>query len=34
MLGVAPDEVALLLTLTVAAGFLVAVAALALWLLR
>jgi hypothetical protein len=34
MLGMMPDEIVQLLTLTVAAGFLVAVAALALWLLR
>jgi hypothetical protein len=34
MLGMMPDEIVQLLTLTVAAGFLVVVAALALWLLR
>jgi hypothetical protein len=34
MPGVTPDEIVLLLTLAVAAGFLMAVAALALWLLR
>jgi hypothetical protein len=34
MLGMTPDDIVHLLTLTVAAGFLVAVTALALWLLR
>jgi hypothetical protein len=34
MLGITPDEIALLLTLASAVGFLVGVTALALWLLR
>jgi hypothetical protein len=34
MLGMTPDEIALLLTVAVAAGLLVAVIGLSLWLLR
>jgi len=34
MLGMTPDEIALLLALEAAFGFLAAVTALALWLLR
>jgi hypothetical protein len=34
MLGMTPDEIVQLVTLAVAAGFLVAIAALAFWLLR
>jgi hypothetical protein len=34
MLGTTPDEIALLLTLAAAVGFLGAVTALALWLMR
>jgi hypothetical protein len=34
MLGMTPDEIAMLLTVAVAVSFLVAVTALALWLLR
>jgi hypothetical protein len=34
MLGITPDEIALLLTLAATVGFLVGVTALALWLLR
>ncbi len=34
MLGMTPDEIVLLLSLAVTAGFLATVAAVALWLLR
>jgi hypothetical protein len=34
MLGMTPDEIALLRTVTVMAGFLVAVTGLSLWVLR
>jgi hypothetical protein len=34
MLGITPDDIALLLTLASAVGFLVGVTALALWLIK